>query len=420
MAARLGRHSHRETADGIGQLDQLVGVVQLARSLPGPGGRVPSQRHQVLHTGRPVGDEDLRQLQPGVGHADKVGHGHQGGGAEHPGDQVEGALARLGPSPIGHGHEGRPERFEVAQRLDQRGLLCVVLRREEFERVGPALGQEVGNPSHNRISLLPGVVPDGPAFRPVRSIGATAQPADGAPWPELMRVESLASAVFNSVVRARRASSACASCNPVGAVGPLRSSRSASTANANPRRAPAAAVAAPAACGSGADPAAFSRATAALSTWAAAAPRTSGSSDAAVPETSDSRASWASLRAGITACRHSVSMARFFRDRNSRATTTMAITSTAMRPISPHGVPDGGTNGAVVVVVVLGAAVVVVGCEEVVEAGVVVVVDVGDGTAVPVEGGTEVLVVAASVVVVTATRVAGAPGAVAPRRPWWL
>ena len=59
----------------------------------GSVGRVAAEGHQVLHAGLAQVDQDLGQLEAGVGHADEVGHGDEVGGPQHPGDQVDGPLA---------------------------------------------------------------------------------------------------------------------------------------------------------------------------------------------------------------------------------------------------------------------------------------------------------------------------------------
>ena len=227
-------------------------------SSPGPSsgsaGGSPPRAIRFSDPGRPVGHQDLGQLQPGVGHTDQVGHRHQGGGAEHAGDQVEGPLARLGPAPVGHRDERGPEGLEVAQGPDQRGLLGVVLRREELERVGPPLVQQVGDPGHGRTSLPPGrsrhrgrprSVASGDA--PARWSGRSAQPG-----ADPIRVDSRTRAVFSSAAGPGGPRRPGPAAHPDGAAVPWRSSRSASMAKARPRRAPAADVARPPAWGSGA------------------------------------------------------------------------------------------------------------------------------------------------------------------------
>jgi hypothetical protein len=134
-------------------------------------------------------------------------------------------------------------------------------------------------------------------------------------------------------------------------------------ANASPRGAPAADVARVPAWGSGAPCTACSRATEARSTWTATAPRISGSSDTALPDRSDSRASWASEMAGTTAFRHAASTPRRRLAASSTMMPTMASTSTTISTINPHGVFDEvfWTTGGVVVEVVLDEVVVVRG-----------------------------------------------------------
>ena len=95
MAGRMGRHADREAADGAGQLDQLGGVGELAGAGVGIGRGVAAQGHEVLHAGLAQRDQDVGQLEAGVGHADQVGHRVERRRVQHAGDQVEGALARL-------------------------------------------------------------------------------------------------------------------------------------------------------------------------------------------------------------------------------------------------------------------------------------------------------------------------------------
>ena len=122
---------------------------QLALGGLGVGRRIPAEGHEVLDARLAELDQDLGQLQPGMGHADQMGHRRQGGGAQHPDHQVVGALARRPAAPVGDGHEGRPQRLQLQQRLDQAGVLGVVLRGEELERVRPPGGEQIGDPGHD-------------------------------------------------------------------------------------------------------------------------------------------------------------------------------------------------------------------------------------------------------------------------------
>ena len=140
MPGGVGRHPDREPADGPGQLHQLDGVGQLALGGVGIGRRIAAEGHEVLDARLAELDQDLRQLQPGVGHADQMGHRGEAGGAQHPDHQVVGALAGRPPAPVGDRHERRPQRLQVQQRLDQAGVLGVALRGEELERERPPGG----------------------------------------------------------------------------------------------------------------------------------------------------------------------------------------------------------------------------------------------------------------------------------------
>ena len=92
VARRVRRHPNGEPADGPGQLDQLYRVGELPRRV-GAGHHVAAQGEDVLHPGTAQRDQDLGQLEAGVGDAHEVRHRDEGGGVQHPGDQVLGALA---------------------------------------------------------------------------------------------------------------------------------------------------------------------------------------------------------------------------------------------------------------------------------------------------------------------------------------
>ena len=129
-----------------------AGVGQLTGPGVGIGRGVAAQRHQVLDAGLAQRDQDVGQLQPGVRHADEVGHGVERGGVQHAAHQVEGALARRRPAPVGHRDERGAERLELADGAGEGGQLGVVLRREELEGVRLPGRQEVGDPGHWRGS----------------------------------------------------------------------------------------------------------------------------------------------------------------------------------------------------------------------------------------------------------------------------
>ena len=65
-----------------------------------------------------------------------------------PAHQVEGALARLRPAPVGDRDERRTERLRARDGAGQGGQLGVVLGREELEGVGLPRRQQVGDPGH--------------------------------------------------------------------------------------------------------------------------------------------------------------------------------------------------------------------------------------------------------------------------------
>ncbi len=161
----VGGHPDRESPDGPGQLHQLDGMGQLAFGGIGIGRRVAAEGHEVLDARLAEIDQDLRQLEPGVGHADQMGHRGQAGRPQHPHHQIVGALARRPPAAVGDGHEGRPQRLQVEQRLDQAGVLGVALGGKELERERPP-GRQAGRrcgPCRKRRSHL-GL----PAIRAVR------------------------------------------------------------------------------------------------------------------------------------------------------------------------------------------------------------------------------------------------------------
>ncbi len=133
----MGRHPDAESADGPGQLHQLDGVDELTLGRVGIGRRIATEGHEVLNPGLAEVDQDLGQLQAGVGGADQVGHRGQRGGAQHPDHEIVGSLARRTTAPVGDRHERRTQRLQVHQSFDQAGVLGVVLGREELERVSP-------------------------------------------------------------------------------------------------------------------------------------------------------------------------------------------------------------------------------------------------------------------------------------------
>ena len=164
VAGGMGGDADREAADRPGQLHELDGVEELA----GPGRRVgrgvAPQGHEVLHARLAERHQDLGELQPGVGHADEVGHRGEGGGAQHAGHQVVGALARLPPAPVGDRHERGRQGLELAQGADQGGLLGVVLGREELEGVGGTPLEHLRDQGHDQAIVVSGpVLSPGPA-----------------------------------------------------------------------------------------------------------------------------------------------------------------------------------------------------------------------------------------------------------------
>ena len=121
MPGRVGRHPDREAADGPGQLDQLDGVGQLTGPGLGIGGRVAAERHEVLDAGLAQRDQDVGQLQPGVGHADEMRHRVERRRVQHAAHQVERALPRGRAAAVGHRDEGGAERLELADGAGQGG-----------------------------------------------------------------------------------------------------------------------------------------------------------------------------------------------------------------------------------------------------------------------------------------------------------
>src|ERR1035437_5269792 len=162
-------------------------------------------------------------------------------------------------------------------------------------------------------------------------------------------------------------------------------------AKARPRNDPATASVAFWACSLGAYRVACSRARAALSTWMSTDPRSSGLSEVALPDSSDSRASRASTIAGRTVPRQSLAACRLVRRRNNTATRITATTNMMEITINATAVavnpPLFVAAGAGVVVVDVDVD--VVGGTVVVVVGWVVVVVVVD---VAVVGGTVVVV----------------------------
>src|SRR5665647_1294678 len=150
-------------------------------------------------------------------------------------------------------------------------------------------------------------------------------------------------------------------------------------AKARPRNDPATASVAFWACSLGAYRVACSRARAALSTWMSTDPRSSGLSEVALPDSSDSRASRASTIAGRTVPRQSLAACRLVRRRNNTATRITATTNMMASTINATAVPVNpplfvAAGAGVVVVVVVDVDVDVVGGTVVVVTGTVVVV----------------------------------------------
>src|ERR1035437_7723391 len=165
-------------------------------------------------------------------------------------------------------------------------------------------------------------------------------------------------------------------------------------AKARPRNDPATASVAFWACSLGAYRVACSRARAALLTWMSTDPRSSGLSEVALPDSSDSRASRASTIAGRTVPRQSLAACRLVRRRNNTATRITATTNMMASTINATAVPVNpplfvAAGAGVVVVVVVDVDVDVVGGTVVVVVGWVVEVVVGDAGVVVVaaQGG---------------------------------
>ena len=149
VARRMGGHADGEASDGPRQLHQLGGVGQFTGPRIGILGWIATEGHEVLHPRLAQRHEDVGQLQPGVGHADDVGHGIEVGRVEHAGHEVDRALPGLSPAAVGDRDERRFEGLQLPDRAGQRGQLLVVLRREEFEGVGGAGRQQLRNQRHD-------------------------------------------------------------------------------------------------------------------------------------------------------------------------------------------------------------------------------------------------------------------------------
>jgi len=82
-----------EATDGAGEMHELGGIGELARSGVGVLRRVAAERHEVLDARLAERDKDVGQFQARMGHADQVRHRVEPCGVQHPGDDVKGALA---------------------------------------------------------------------------------------------------------------------------------------------------------------------------------------------------------------------------------------------------------------------------------------------------------------------------------------
>ena len=148
-----GRDADREVPEPPDQPDEVLGVVEplgvggpLAPDVPR---RVAPQREDVAHPRRGVVADDLAQLAHRGADAGEVGERGERGLVGDPRRDPDGAVLGGPPRPVGDRDEGRPDPFEPAHGVPERGLGGVVLRREELEaHRGPGLPEACRDGRH--------------------------------------------------------------------------------------------------------------------------------------------------------------------------------------------------------------------------------------------------------------------------------
>jgi hypothetical protein len=161
----MGGDADAELADLADHVDQLGGVGEVLRVVLDAGGRVAGQGEDVLDPGGAVLLEQRHQLGAGVGDARQVGHGGDAGVPLDVDDDVACAVPGRSPRPVGHRHERRVERLQLADRLLELTRRLVGFRRKELERERPAGREQVTDLPHGR----PGYATAGrPSLYPTR------------------------------------------------------------------------------------------------------------------------------------------------------------------------------------------------------------------------------------------------------------
>ena len=201
MGLRERRHADAEPAQPVRQLDQLAGVRQPARGRR-PGGarpllRVAAQGEHVADPGLAVGAQDVDELLAGVPDARQVAHRAQGRLPGDPPGDGDRRVAGRAAGAVGHRHERRLVRLQVADRGPQLLDAGLVLRRHELERdrpltsadqlpdAAPVVHAHQSREGRRRLAsphdlvgrqCVPGAAPEGPRRLPRRD-GRTGRPA---------------------------------------------------------------------------------------------------------------------------------------------------------------------------------------------------------------------------------------------------
>ena len=154
MQLRMSRDSDREAAELDDVVDQLAGVVVLTDGRHvGVCRRITPKGQDVLDSLGAVVDQDVADVGTGVPLAGEVGH--RGGQRlpAHPRDEIACLGAGAAAGAVGDADEVGLQILELSDGVAEAQPAGLVLRREEFEREGPACGEEVGNPGHVPTSL---------------------------------------------------------------------------------------------------------------------------------------------------------------------------------------------------------------------------------------------------------------------------
>ncbi len=140
-------------------------------ALPGrarTAGRVAAQRQHVADAGVAELAQDRGQLVAGVPDAGQVGHREQRGLLRDPPGDRDRAVAGGAAGAVGHRHERRPQRLELADRAPEHRLAVVVLGREELEGEGPLARAQPRAEARPLVEAGPGSVGRGHHARSLR------------------------------------------------------------------------------------------------------------------------------------------------------------------------------------------------------------------------------------------------------------